>query len=509
VVLQAIDQIGHGARPADLETDILDFKEERGTIRQDRRQPISPHHEPAARALAEEAACFANSSGGGVLVVGVDDKAHGRAAFVGAYLDSVWLRERIHALTQPHLAVDIIEEITVAGQRIYLINIAPGLEETRCDGKLRARFGTRCEELSGDQARRLLEERRRSDWSAERSGLRLSHAVPASLDLARRYYEAAQGRAPQRSLALVSQLGLLAGDAHAQDPELNTAGALLLCAHDPDAVQLDLLVTRAEGTVSQKRIERTAPLLTGFEDAWHFLLECFPSEQAIVGVQRRAIRLVPERAFREALVNAIMHRDYRQPQGRIVVQALGDPPSALKIRSPGGFPIGVHPDRLLTTPSRPRNPALAHTLHLLGLAEREGIGIATIFRQLLQDGHADPSIVEDAGAVLCLLSGGQVDLQLRAVFRNLATGSPALGDNVQTYLALAQLLRTTPLRPEDLATRAQCTRPEARDVLEQLTRFGVTERLRDGSQAFRLTRNTAERLRNRLAYTPRGSLAAQ
>ena len=89
--LKALEQISAGARPADLESDTLDFKEERGTAFQGRRQSIPPEHEPAAKALAEAAACFANTSAGGVIVVRVDDKATGRAALVWAHLNTTWL----------------------------------------------------------------------------------------------------------------------------------------------------------------------------------------------------------------------------------------------------------------------------------------------------------------------------------------------------------------------------------------------------------------------------------
>ncbi len=507
--LEAIQRVQNGARPADLESDIIDFKEESGTVHHGRRQAIPPQHEPAAKALAEETACFANSSRGGVLIVGVDDKARGPAAFVGAHLDTIWLRERIHSLTQPHLAIDLIEEIVVEQRRLYLINVAPALEEIRCEGKLRARFGSKCRELSGDQARHLLEQRRRYDWSAEPSGFRLSDALPGALEIAETYYKAEQVRVPASILALVSQLGLVADDTDAQNPELNNAGALLLCSFEPKAVQLDLLATRAEGAPSQKRIEQTAPMLVGLNAAWQFLEGCFPAERQIIGLVRRSIRAVPERAFREALVNAVMHRDYRQTWGRIVVQAIGDPPAVLKVRSPGGFPFGVQPDRLLTTPSRPRNPALAHALHVLGLAEREGVGIDAIFLQMLQNGHAEPAIVEDAGDVLCVLSGGRTNLDVRAFFDDLAERDPALGENVRTYLAITQLLRATPLRPESLAATAQCSVPEALDVLEQLTRMGATERLLDGSRSFRLTPDAVEKLRDRLFYTPRTSPSEQ
>lgn len=119
LALDAITSVLGGGRARDVESETVDFKEERGTYHaaSKTRVPIDPHHEPAAVAISEEVACLSNSDQGGVLVVGVNDKAAGRAAFVDTHLDTVWLRRRIHALTSPSLSVDVIEERYEAGRR--------------------------------------------------------------------------------------------------------------------------------------------------------------------------------------------------------------------------------------------------------------------------------------------------------------------------------------------------------------------------------------------------------
>src|ERR1044071_2439122 len=100
----ALDAIRAGGAPGDLEREMLDFKEEAGTVGRDgARHPVARQHEAAARALASEVACFKNSEHGGMLVVGVNDKAQGPDAFVDTYLDVDWLRGRVHALTQPNV----------------------------------------------------------------------------------------------------------------------------------------------------------------------------------------------------------------------------------------------------------------------------------------------------------------------------------------------------------------------------------------------------------------------
>ena len=446
LALAAIEAVRNGSSGQAEESEFVDFKEERDTY--DRttksRRPIAANHEPAAQALAEGVSCFANSVSGGMLVVGIADDLSGVDAFVGACLDVTWLRERIYALTHPSVSVDLIEERYVDKRRIYMINVAPGLEEVRVGGKLRARLGTSCEELSGDRAREFLERRRRFDWTAEASGLRLSDARQDALTSARRHYEEQRGGAPEGDLALVRRLGVTI-DEESTDPELTRAGALLLCAFEPGTTQLDVLLTTAEGAASRERILREAPLLPAFDEAWDLVLRAFPSQSIVVGAQRRSVRPVPEAALREALVNALMHRDYRQPRGHIVATITGDPSSALKVLSPGGFPLGVQRERLLATRSRPRNPALANALRVLGLAETEGVGIDTMFRVMLRDGHAEPDIDDPAGDVVCRLTGGGVDPLVRDFFDELSQQDRSLGDDTRVYIAITHLLSQTPL----------------------------------------------------------------
>lgn len=500
--LQAIRAVLDGAVAEDAESEIVDFKEEAGSVdKQGQRRAIPPQHEPAAQALAADAACFANSNHGGVLVVGVDDKARGREAFVGSHLDLAWLRQRIHALTQPGLALDVLEEREVADARIYLINVPPALEEIRCGGKLRARFGKACEELSGDRAREFLERRRNFDWSAEPSGLKLSQVTAEAIEAAKEHYRAEHGTAPDSDLEMARRLGVVIDDG--DDPELNRGGALLLAPFEPSLEQIDLLFTVAEGAASRRRLTLPAPLLPALNEVIRELDAAFPATPVVVGTQRRGVRPIPLEALREAIVNAIAHRDYRLSRSCITIIVSGDPPRALKVISPGGFPPGVMGERLLAARSHPRNPALANALRVLGLAEREGVGISTMFRLMLRDGHPSPELIEEGGEVVCRLTGGGVDTDIRAFFDALEARDNNLGQNVCAHIAITTLLSESPLRPERLADLAQSTRGEALDTLEALSTAGATERLLDRSTSFRLTQPAREALRDRLSYPVR------
>jgi ATP-dependent DNA helicase RecG len=499
--LAAIARVVAGARVAEVEDAMVDFKEEAGTVlRGGARTPIDPQHAPAAERLAVEVACLANSRAGGILVVGVDDKGSGPNALVGTYLDLDWLRRRIWSLTSPHYSLDEIEEITSFGARLYLINVPPALEEIRAGGRLRMRRGTDCVEVSGDDARRLLEERRGFDWTAEPSGVRLSAADPVALRSARRRYQERRGAAPDSDRDLVSRMGVVLDDT--DDPELNRAGALLLAPFEPSVDQLQLLITDAEGLPSRQRLLRAAPILPALDEAFALLdTVAFPEGQpVIVAGTRRELRSVPEAAYREALVNAIMHRDYQLDRLTVVAIATGSPSEAIKVRSPGGLPANVSIGRLLGTPSRPRNEALARALRALGVAEREGVGITTMYRTMLRDGHPPPEIVEDAGDVVVRLAGGRPDVGLRAFFDDLESRDGRLGRDVAAVIAIRELLLSTPLRPEELAFAAQRTVGEALETLRALEQAGAIERLLDRSRSFRLARDARRQLGSRIDY---------
>lgn len=88
----------------------------------------------------------------------------------------------------------------------------------------------------------------------------------------------------------------------------------------------------------------------------------------------------PEEAVREALVNALVHRDYRL-SGRVSLRIFND---RLEIWSPGGLALPISLDELAQHggASFPRNPLLAATARHLGLLEQIGRGIPAIRRSI-------------------------------------------------------------------------------------------------------------------------------
>lgn len=111
-----------------------------------------------------------------------------------------------------------------------------------------------------------------------------------------------------------------------------------------------------------------------------------PEEEIQVGLFRVPVPMVDMAAFREAVANALIHRDYHR-LGAMHVRLEDD---ALVVSNPGGLVDGVTLENLLVTEPRPRNRTLADAMKRIGVVERSGRGVDTIFRGMLKFGRPAP-----------------------------------------------------------------------------------------------------------------------
>ncbi len=108
--------------------------------------------------------------------------------------------------------------------------------------------------------------------------------------------------------------------------------------------------------------------------------------------------LFPTLALREAVVNAICHRDYSIAGGAISI-AIFD--NRLEIASAGMLPFGLTVDMLKKDHrSQPRNPLLAEVFFRRGLIERWGRGTQKIVTLCVEAGHPEPEFEERAGEMI-------------------------------------------------------------------------------------------------------------
>jgi ATP-dependent DNA helicase RecG len=114
--------------------------------------------------------------------------------------------------------------------------------------------------------------------------------------------------------------------------------------------------------------------------------------------ERQDEPLFPPLALREALVNALIHRDYSIPGGAVSVAVFDD---RLEITSTGLLPFGLTTaDLRRDHVSKPRNPLLAEVFYRRGLIERWGRGTQRIIDLCVAAGHPEPEFEERAGDVV-------------------------------------------------------------------------------------------------------------
>lgn len=98
---------------------------------------------------------------------------------------------------------------------------------------------------------------------------------------------------------------------------------------------------------------------------------------------------------REAVLNAVAHRDYFLNQAVYLELR----PSMIEIASPGGFIGGVTPQNILRHPPVRRNPLLADALEKAGFVNRAGMGVDRIYDELLRLGKDLPRYEADEATV--------------------------------------------------------------------------------------------------------------
>lgn len=196
-----------------------------------------------------------------------------------------------------------------------------------------------------------------------------------------------------------------------------------------------------------------------------------PEQELQVGLFRVPVPLVDMAAFREAVANALIHRDYHR-MGAVHVRLEDE---ALVVSNPGGLVDGVTLANLLTTEPRPRNRALADAMKRIGVVERSGRGVDTIYRGMLKFGRPAPDYGRtDAGNVVLQLPTVPADVAFRGmvvdVERQRGEELP-----IDSLIALAALREFKRLTAEGLAQHIQRDAARAKRTLEALTEAGLVE----------------------------------
>ena len=156
--------------------------------------------------------------------------------------------------------------------------------------------------------------------------------------------------------------------------ELYTNMALILSDQCQHTVKLAVFADDANTEFRVSR-EFSGSVMTQLEEAFSYLMLCNRNPSQLQGLVRVEMWDYPEAALREALLNALVHRDYSF-SGSVIINVNEQ---MIEFISIGGLLPGLSPEDIKSGISQPRNRNLAEVFHRLHLIESYGTGIRRIF----------------------------------------------------------------------------------------------------------------------------------
>lgn len=336
--------------------------------------------------LVKYCAALANECGGRI-ILGVSDSRPRRV--VGSTVFANLERTKAGLIERLRLRVDA-EEILHADGRVLAFHVPsrPVGMPIQIEGAYWMRGGEDLVPMTPDQLKKIFAEAG-PDYSAEVCpGASVGDLDPVAIQRFREMWGRKSGSA---------SINLLSGEQLLRDVELLndaglTYGALVLFGKRealgrflPQAeVIFEYRASEASGPAQQREEFRQGFFLT-IDRIWELINLRNELQQFQEGLFLWDIRTFNEVVVREAILNAISHRDYRLA-GSVFVRQYS---KRLEIVSPGGFPPGVTVENILSRQS-PRNRRLAEALSKCGLVERSGQGLNRIVEECIKESKARP-----------------------------------------------------------------------------------------------------------------------
>ncbi len=329
------------------------------------------------KSWCKSVSAFANGDGG-FLIFGIsdDDKLIGlQEPEKDAEVISRQIKMRLDPIPQFHLNFCKIEE----GKVLILLNVFSG-EETpyyyQADGVMEAyvRVGNESVKASAVELKQLVLHGKNYSYDSLTTDYKFSDFSFSKL---RERYKMWTGNSLEDKEFL--SYGLVD-----KDSMLTNAGALL--ADNSPIRWSRLFCTRwngfdkSGGTVDAlDDAEYSGSLLSLLENGMAFIKRNVKTMWKKTADSRIEIPEYVERSYLEALVNALVHRDYLINGSEVHIDLFHD---RMVIYSPGGMPDGtLIQDRIIDSiPSTRRNPILADIFQRVGLMERKGSGLTKIIK---------------------------------------------------------------------------------------------------------------------------------
>jgi ATP-dependent DNA helicase RecG len=352
--------------------------------------------------------CAAISNGkGGKLILGASEKNKG---IVGTKAYQATHSKLPHELWQKlKLHVDV-EEFFYEEKRVLIFHIPCHPMGVRIRGDkyyYPIRRGESFGEMDDQKTREIINEVE-PDFTAEiASGVGIGDLDEQAVDLLKKRWAEKAGRKDYLAFNVqktLKNLGLLT--------EKGLTYAALIMVGKPEALNRHL--ADAEIVFEWRQTKRQthhdfrknwrAPFILIDDEIWQTINSRnlrIPFQEGFI---QHEIIAFDEKSMREAVHNAVMHRDYRVKGRSIFILAS---PEDFDIESPGSFPPGITPENALFMKAY-RNRLLAEVMEKAKMAERSSQGLDDIFEKAIRDGKGMPDLSKSDAYSVRLVIPAQV-----------------------------------------------------------------------------------------------------
>ncbi len=354
--------------------------------------------------LAETLVALANAQGG-IILLGVGGRTRARVEGLHDVAAALDMALEAALICMPPLVLPLPHEVQYDDATLLLISVPPGLPHVySLHGKYLQRQGASNQPLLPDALRRLLRDRGETSWD------RLVPADAALDELDQRkiaaYVQRVGLAAEHDPSGFLYRRGCLVRISDAPVTYVPTNAGLMLFGKEVERrfPQAEITLVQYQGRDLADEFERedvrdTLPEAVRRAERW--LTEHMRKGSRMVGLERQDWTQFPPAAVREALVNAVAHRDYGVRGEGIRIALFAD---RLECYSPGRLPGHVTLENIVQERFS-RNESLVQVLADWGLIERLGYGIDRMIQQMQAASLPAPDFRETTAGFLVVLQG--------------------------------------------------------------------------------------------------------
>lgn len=411
---------------------------------------------------------FANSEGG-TLLLGIEDNIAGVKAITGCknyYIEE--MRRMVFDGTRPPIIIEI-EEIALSEGIVLAVNVpkSPRIHSAS-NGVKHKRIGKENRILYPEDETSLKVEKGYDYTAGYLLDVGIDSLDPLEISRLKNWIEKYNPKSEileLKDVDLLKSLGIIREIEGTDRPTI--AGLLLLAKEqvlNKFLPQNEIIYFRFEKSDVDpvQSAYMKMPLLRTIEKIWN-LIEPYNQVHTIKDAfLETPVPSFPEDVVREALLNAVVHRDYTLPDS-IYVRVFSD---RIEISNPGSFIGGVTPNNILTHPPVRRNPLLAEILQHIGAVNRGGLGVDRMYRRLLSYGKLPPEYPEIKGAVQVIIRNGAFDEAMaKFVGRKAREGH---GWRLEELIVLHHLRRNDKISTSEASEILQRTQRETSEILSSM-----------------------------------------